>query len=68
VKKKLTVNQSIESLTRKGAEIDSHNKKIDISGAKNLGNKSWGMIDFLVLHQDHSLLGFNTYMELKKDD
>lgn len=44
----LNQDESIKSLKRKGAEIEGFNPiYINIKKCKRLGNKSWGLVDFL---------------------
>lgn len=61
----LNENQCIRSLMKKGAKHTRGNiDLIDISSCKNLGNKSWGMIDFLDNHcYDIGIIGKGKYME-----
>ena len=47
--RKHRVDEVIRALEKKGCKIDNTNV-IDCKKATNLGNKSWGKIDFLVNH------------------
>jgi hypothetical protein len=46
--RKLNQKKSIESLKRKGVKVDDN--MIIIPENNYLGNKSWGLIDFLSVH------------------
>jgi len=55
----LTEEYAISSLSRKGVEFSRtdgmYGTMINIEKAKNLGNKSFGLIDFLVNHRNFML-------------
>lgn len=48
-------NSAINSLARKGVEVSGN--KIDISKAKNLGIKSWGIISYFQNYEHFFLSG-----------
>jgi hypothetical protein len=59
--RKLDENNAIHSLEKKGAVIFSGRiKSIDLKYAKGLGNKSFGLIDFLRNHCGY-LVSFKDY-------
>ena len=57
--KNYTVERVKRSLEKKGVRID--NMDIVLIGAKNLGIKSWGMVDFLRYHEKYYLTGLGVY-------
>jgi hypothetical protein len=54
--RKLDIGWAIYSLQKKGCRITNQlniasgteTKEVDVRSAKNMGNKSWGIVDFLV--------------------
>jgi hypothetical protein len=66
VNKDYTVEVVEKSLERKGVKIVDNNT-IDISGAKNIGIKSWGKIDFLRYHERYFFTGLDSYGKGRKE-
>ena len=54
--RELNFQRVAESLTRKGCLINSFSRTVDIQGARDLGNGSWGMIDYLINHNNFRLV------------
>lgn len=53
--RELNENDAVISLLRKGCRINT--KEIDISKARNIGNGSFGVIDFLTKFKGYYLKG-----------
>lgn len=54
--RELDLYKSVASLEKKNCKINLTQKTIDISDSKNMGNGSWGLVDFLCNHNNFILL------------
>ncbi|MBI4649602.1 MAG: hypothetical protein HY738_24130 [Bacteroidia bacterium] len=56
---KHTIEEAVESLLRKGCRItEDEPKYVDVSRAVEIGNGSWGRIEYLVRYCGYILSGF----------
>jgi hypothetical protein len=61
-RRKYSVDEVIRDLAKKGVAVFSDNRKsIFIHKAKDLGNKSFGKIDFLVRHNGYTVADYAEY-------
>lgn len=57
--RELSFERVVNSLSMKNVVINARTKTVDIQAASNLGNGSWGMIDFLINHNNYILVNNN---------
>ncbi len=53
--RKLEEKSAVRSLARKNCAFKG--KEINVTGSRNMGNSSWGLVDFLVNHLKYTMVG-----------